>query len=165
MAGGKGRRAGGLDGSAGAERGRYQLVVRLGRAREIEVGRLGRFLFPAGYYVYTGSAISGLEQRIARHMRAEKRARWHIDYLLAWAKVTAVRRHPPAASECALSRAVGALPGSRAVARGFGSSDCGCPTHLYHLQDDPAPALGAAAARHFRQAVGRSRGAGRLQSR
>ena len=74
--------------------GFYQLVVRLGRRRTIVVGRLGRFEFPAGYYVYTGSAKRGLESRIARHLRRRKRMRWHIDYLLQYADVADEHKRP-----------------------------------------------------------------------
>ena len=37
--------------------------------------------FSAGVYVYTGSATRGLEARIARHQRADKKIRWHFDHL------------------------------------------------------------------------------------
>jgi hypothetical protein len=36
--------------------GVYQLWIRLNRNARITVGRLGRFVFPAGMYVYTGRA-------------------------------------------------------------------------------------------------------------
>lgn len=109
----------------------YQLFIELARPRRICVGRLGEFLFPAGRYVYTGSARRNFEARIARHLRAEKTLRWHIDYLLAvrGASVTRVRRS--VRDECALNRSIG---GSVVVA-GFGASDCaaGCGSHLRYL--------------------------------
>ena len=61
----------------------YQLWIALRRPLDIEVGRLGVCRFPAGVYVYTGSAKRNLEARIARHCRKDKTLRWHIDYLLA----------------------------------------------------------------------------------
>lgn len=125
--------------------GLYQLVVRLPRARAITVGHLGRFLFPAGYYVYTGSARRGLEARVARHTRRRKRMRWHIDYLLRHGAVIEVKRYGIGGlSECELSRRVEELPGSGVVAPGFGSSDCGCATHLIHFRRNPAQELGQA---------------------
>jgi len=51
----------------------YQLLIKLADKRRIKVGRLGSFIFPAGYYVYTGSAKIGLEARIARHLRRDKK--------------------------------------------------------------------------------------------
>jgi hypothetical protein len=57
----------------------YQLWIALRRPLDIEVGRLGVCRFPAGVYVYTGSAKRNLEARIARHCRKDKTLRWHID--------------------------------------------------------------------------------------
>ncbi len=121
----------------GANSGLYQLVVRLREKRIISVGRHGRFSFPAGYYVYTGSARRGLESRIARHLRRRKRMRWHIDYLLRYGRVLVVKRYSNDQSECELSRMVEKFPGSRIVVRGFGSSDCKCSTHLFYFRRNP----------------------------
>lgn len=109
----------------------YQLIIELDRAQDIRVGRLGRFHFPAGRYVYTGSAKRNLDQRIERHRRSDKTLRWHIDYLLARpeARVVAVRRSHQ--DECRLNQKTrGTIP-----ARGFGASDChaGCGAHLRYL--------------------------------
>ena len=129
--------------SALTDSGLYQLVIRLGEKHVIDVGRLGRFAFPAGYYVYTGSARRGLEARVARHLRKEKRLRWHVDYLLTRARVVEVKRYREGRiSECELSRRVEGLPGSDVVAPGFGSSDCRCSTHLFHFRRNPARELG-----------------------
>jgi len=129
--------------SATVDSGLYQLVILLREARVIRVGRRGRFAFPKGYYVYTGSARRGLESRVVRHLRSEKRLRWHVDYLLRYGRVVDVKRyrhsHRP---KCELNRNVGKLPGSRAVVPGFGSSDCECPTHLYHFRRNPVQGLG-----------------------
>lgn len=111
------------------------------KGRAIVVGRLGCFLFPAGFYVYTGSAVRGLEARIARHLRRRKKLRWHIDYLLQYGRVVGVRRYRGGLSECKLSRGVESLPGSSMVVRGFGSSDCKCPAHLYYFRRNPHEVL------------------------
>ena len=114
--------------------GVYHLVLRLARPAVLRVGRLGRFAFPAGYYVYTGSAMNGLEGRLARHRRERKKVRWHIDYLLRRAELVevvpiATRRK----TECARSRRILSLPGAEVVAPRFGSSDCRCPAHLVYF--------------------------------
>ena len=58
-------------------KGTYSLLICLPEEKEIVVG--GRKAsFPAGYYVYVGSAMGGLDQRIRRHLSREKRKRWHI---------------------------------------------------------------------------------------
>ncbi|MDP2964321.1 MAG: GIY-YIG nuclease family protein [Sulfurimicrobium sp.] len=109
----------------------YQLRIHLARPMRIRIGRLGEFDFPAGGYLYTGSARRGIEARIARHLRQEKTLRWHIDYLLAaeGAAVTAVLRSGLA--ECALNQSAAGT----VLVPGFGASDCrhGCGSHLKFL--------------------------------
>ncbi|HYC11219.1 MAG TPA: GIY-YIG nuclease family protein [Nitrososphaerales archaeon] len=121
--------------------GSYQLVIRLAEERTMVIGRRGRFAFPPGYYVYTGRAVRGLESRIARHLRRNKKMRWHIDYLLRHGSAIEVRRYLGDLSECSLSRTVEALPGSRVVVRMFGSSDCRCSAHLFHFRQNPSREL------------------------
>jgi Uri superfamily endonuclease len=109
----------------------YQLRIEVQRPVCISVGRLGLFLFPAGRYVYTGSARRNLEARIARHLRKEKTLRWHIDWLLSASgvKVATVKRSRE--SECILNqKIVGTI-----VVPGFGASDCRnrCGSHLFYL--------------------------------
>jgi Uri superfamily endonuclease len=111
----------------------YQLVIDVARPTRCTIGRLGTFAFPAGRYVYTGSAVRGLESRIARHLRREKTLRWHIDYLLAAPGVRIVEVVRSRKAECVLNRAT---PGA-VVVPGFGASDCraGCGAHLKHVGD------------------------------
>lgn len=118
--------------------GLYQLIIQLRKSRTIQVGRLGRFLFPVGTYVYTGSAKAGLEARISRHMRKEKKLKWHIDYLLKHSEVLEVKRYLGGESECGLNQRVARLSGSKTIIRGFGSSDCRCTTHLFHFSRNPS---------------------------
>ena len=44
----------------------YQLVIEVESPVRCSVGRLGMIDFPAGTYVYTGSARRGFEARLAR---------------------------------------------------------------------------------------------------
>lgn len=114
----------------------YQLLFRVDRPRHVRVGRLGTFVFPAGRYVYTGSAKRALEARVERHLSGARRLHWHIDYLLAsrGVAIESVRRSRK--PECAANRAVGGT----APAPGFGASDCrfGCGSHLRFLGASPA---------------------------
>jgi len=115
--------------------GVYQLRIRLRRAATVEVGSLGRCRFAAGWYVYSGSAQNGLAQRVGRHLRRDKRKRWHIDYLLAAADRVEPFVLPGAGvSECELHRE---LSGGTVPIRGFGSSDCRCPSHLAYFRHRP----------------------------
>jgi len=114
----------------------YQLAIETKRAMRIRVGRLGEFLFPAGLYVYTGSARRGLGARIRRHLSSTKRLHWHIDHLLAasGARIASISVFDE--PECVVNRRT---PGEIVVG-GFGSSDCtsGCGSHLKLVQRPPA---------------------------
>jgi len=62
-------------------KGIYILLIEIPREVHMEVGALGVMEFPRGFYAYCGSAMGGLRARINRHLRSEKKARWHVDYL------------------------------------------------------------------------------------
>ncbi|MBI3980077.1 MAG: GIY-YIG nuclease family protein [Chloroflexi bacterium] len=118
--------------------GSYLLLFELGEEATIRVGKLGTFSFPAGWYVYVGSALGGIEQRVARHLRPSPVRRWHLDYLRAVAPIREVRLFPGAGRrECGLAGAVLALPGAGIPAPRFGASDCRCPAHLAHFPSRP----------------------------
>jgi Uri superfamily endonuclease len=109
----------------------YQLLIEVAAPVRVRVGRLGDFDFPAGLYLYTGSALRNFEARVARHLAPAKKMHWHVDYLLAapGVRVREVRRHD--AAECVVNgQQAGAV-----VVSGFGSSDCraGCGSHLKRL--------------------------------
>ncbi|SDI29119.1 GIY-YIG nuclease family protein [Propionivibrio dicarboxylicus] len=109
----------------------YQLLIRVARPLTVTVGRFGTFDFPAGWYVYTGSAKRNLEARVRRHLSAHKTLRWHIDYLLAQPGVAVREVRRFAEPECALNqRQTGDI-----LIPGFGASDCraGCGSHLKRL--------------------------------
>jgi len=63
-------------------KGTYCLIIRVSRPVSLKVGALGVLRFEPGKYVYIGSALNGLEQRIQRHLSKKKRIFWHVDYLL-----------------------------------------------------------------------------------
>lgn len=117
----------------------YQLRIHVPTALRIAVGRLGTFDFPAGDYVYTGSAKRNFQARIDRHLRQDKALRWHIDHLLTAPGVTVTSVHPSRDGECSLNQAV---PGN-IVVPGFGASDCrrACGSHLKYLGPAPSAVL------------------------
>ena len=128
--------------------GTYALILRLPRCATIDVGRLGRFQFPAGWYVYVGSARGpgGLAARVSRHLRSSKRLHWHVDYLRAearpdqiWYAVGTRKR------ECVWAQALTSLPGASIPVPGFGASDCRCPAHVVHFAASPDAAAFARA--------------------
>ena len=121
-------------------RGTYALLLELHPEALITVGRLRAFCFPAGYYVYVGSALGsgGLAARLARHRRRDKKLRWHIDYVLAHARIVGVKIDDSGERlECAWARALLSMPRAQVVARRLGSSDCACPSHLIYLGSSP----------------------------
>jgi Uri superfamily endonuclease len=115
-----------------AQSGIYLLELSLPKDTRIQVGALGRWRFPAGRFLYVGRAMRGLEARLARHLRKIKaRPRWHIDHLRAQADLLNLWVFPTAdpASECETASKLLASGGQVEI-RGFGSSDCLCPSHL-----------------------------------
>ncbi|MFZ0427029.1 MAG: DNA/RNA nuclease SfsA [Acidobacteriota bacterium] len=118
------------------DRGSYLLLMRLEEGRSISVGRLETIDFEPGWYVYVGSAMKNLTSRIDRHLRRRKRLHWHVDYLRQSAsECRALPIRSSRRDECALAKALGSI--LRPSATGFGSSDCDCPTHLFHCTLSP----------------------------
>lgn len=127
------------DGALPPQPGAYAVVLCLGRPTRLRVGALGEAEFPAGVYVYLGSARGpgGVRARLGRHLRGVGRPRWHVDALravaqpIAWGYTTAP---PPGLPwECAWSQhLLAAHPHAFVPLPGFGASDCahGCPAHL-----------------------------------
>ena len=118
--------------------GSYLLLLELTEPQEITVGKLGHFSFPAGWYVYAGSALGGLAQRVRRHLRGTSVRRWHLDYLRAHAPVEEVRIFPgKERRECKLAAALLTIRGAAIPIPRFGSSDCRCPSHLIYFPERP----------------------------
>jgi len=118
------------------DRGSYLVLLRLRRTRVIPIGKLGRVRFPSGYYIYVGSAMANLTQRMARHRRLRKRLHWHIDSLRREAEF--IDLFPIRSSErleCDLAGAVAKL--SNWSVPGFGCSDCSCTSHLFAFSESP----------------------------
>ena len=116
--------------------GCYSLIITLKRRKPIRVGKLGLARFPAGTYVYTGSAMKGLAARLRRHCKRKKKIHWHIDHLLGLpeARVKNIIIYPPAPyQECRQNQQIAARPGAAVILRNFGSTDCksGCASHLF----------------------------------
>ena len=117
-------------------RGNYLLILHLDVDRQIEVGAMGAVFFKKGYYIYVGSAKRNLSQRVNRHLRRRKKFFWHIDYLREHADAcSAIPIRSSVNLEHELAKSLGAIAAWQI--RGFGSSDCSCPTHLFGLEDYP----------------------------
>ncbi|MCX6662111.1 MAG: GIY-YIG nuclease family protein [Euryarchaeota archaeon] len=111
-------------------KGGYLLVMELQKDTSIMVGRLGLVDFQKGCYVYVGSALNGLERRIQRHLRKQKKMHWHIDYLLPFTEVVDVfYKESTRRQEC---RIAGVFERNFTGVPGFGCSDCSCESHLFY---------------------------------
>lgn len=120
--------------------GVYALVLRLRRGRRIEIGSLGSVWFPAGDYLYAGSGRRVLASRLERHTRRVKALRWHIDHFRLHARLIGIAVVPWARGrEFAVARALREHSACPWIVRGFGSSDCRCPTHLVYLGTEAMP--------------------------
>ena len=105
------------------------LLIYLSKSQTIAFGRRREAYFRRGYYAYVGSAMNGLEARVNRHLRKDKKRHWHIDYLLEKATVTRViLAESERRNECAVAES---LQGRFDSVPGFGCSDCQCRSHLF----------------------------------
>lgn len=121
-------------------KGVYCLIAVMREARSIKVGSLGEVEFPSGMYVYVGSAMSGIEQRVGRHVGRRKKKRWHIDYLMDEAEYvnSAAILCGTKSVECEVARALSTCEIAAGTIQDFGSSDCNCNSHLIYFGDaDP----------------------------
>ena len=118
------------------DRGAYLALFHAGSPLTLSVGGLGDLSLAPGYYTYVGSAMRGLDARVARHRRKRKRMHWHVDYLRAATDVVemlAIRSSHR--EECEIANDLGHWM-TRAVP-GFGCSDCDCETHLFYSAENP----------------------------
>lgn len=126
--------------------GAYALSMLLFQPLSLEVGHLGTAHFPAGRYIYCGSALGpgGLKGRLGRYLRGGKhRNHWHVDFLLPETTLEGIyyalildeanrESNSQRAVECRWSQALAAQPGAVIPQPGFGASDCqsACQSHL-----------------------------------
>lgn len=120
--------------------GTYMLILRAPRSASVRVGSGGDVSVEPGWYLYVGSAMGGLWQRVRRHLASEKRLRWHIDYLLQVTQVEEVwfRLGGPR-TECDWARALARVEQFSPFGA-MGASDCACRTHVYRCERKPDPA-------------------------
>ena len=115
-------------------KGSYVLIIGLPETQTINTGSLKAVRFPCGSYAYVGSAMGGFKSRLNRHLKPDKKLRWHIDYLLERASINSIilaetGQRVECAIAQALSRQFDSIPG-------FGSSDCKCRSHLFFAEDE-----------------------------
>jgi Uri superfamily endonuclease len=111
-------------------KGTYLLLMTLPKDTSVLVGKQGILHFTKGCYAYVGSALNGLDQRIQRHLRTDKKTHWHIDYFLPFTEIVEIfYKQNNLREECRvaqfLERNFRSIPG-------FGCSDCSCKSHLFY---------------------------------
>ena len=116
-------------------KGVYVLIVSVGKGIRVNVGALGSIFFEKGLYTYVGSAQNGLERRVQRHLRKEKKKFWNIDYLLDDDAVGIVKVFYKEAEKSEECKIAGKLSEKGVAVRRFGCSDCGCVSHLFRVDD------------------------------
>ena len=139
--------------------GIYALLLALLEARSLQIGKIGDTTFPAGSYIYLGSALGpgGIRARLGRHISGgTSHPYWHIDYLRPLCTVIGAcylvvedavsineqpALHQTIPIECRWSQTVSSLPSADIPLPGFGSSDChaGCAAHLVRLPNGIMP--------------------------
>ena len=124
-------------------KGTYTLIINVKRSMEINVGRMGPFLFKRGIYLYVGSAMgfgsSSLESRIERHYKKQKNAFWHIDYLLMNhdVKLTYVIFSRSTTNlECRIADSIKNQLNVLIPVEKYGSSDCKCSAHFLKVKSN-----------------------------
>ncbi|MCK4635098.1 MAG: GIY-YIG nuclease family protein [Candidatus Aenigmarchaeota archaeon] len=116
-------------------KGAYILLIENRKDSKIRIGTLGKLFFQKGLYAYVGSAMNGLEARINRHLRAEKKTHWHIDYFLKNKNVKIKQVYYKESSrkeECNIAKKISEYGKS---VKGFGCSDCKCESHLFRIKN------------------------------
>ena len=119
--------------------GTYPLVIFSPERLRLRVGSLGTFEIPSGFYIYVGSALRGLKNRVKRHLSQEKSLHWHIDYLLLHTRIIQIWYIiSNERLECTWNAVAASVPEATSFIPGFGSSDCHCRTHLTHFLTVPS---------------------------
>ena len=129
-----------MDSLSRSGRGTYALVLRLDTRANLFIGKLGKFDFCLGYYVYVGSAMGsgGLAGRLKHHLTPAVKSHWHIDYLRQAARPEAVWFvDSNARREHVWASALLAVPGASVPVPRFGASDCRCASHLFYFLSPP----------------------------
>lgn len=132
--------------------GNYAIFISIPKPVRIIIGALGTANFPAGLYVYSGSASGpgGIRARLGRHLRGDSKTHWHIDYVRphcqvrGWCYALTGKHEAGIAQhrlECLWSQTLANSPAASIPVARFGASDCStaCPAHLVAFPPDADP--------------------------
>ncbi|WP_428908435.1 GIY-YIG nuclease family protein [Niallia sp. Krafla_26] len=113
----------------------YSIYLQLEHDYNITVGKLGECFFKRGTYIYIGSAKKYIMKRILRHKEIHKKLHWHFDYLRPYGMITKIITYDDRLDECALAENIRKKEDGMFPIKGFGSSDCRCPSHLVYVNE------------------------------
>ena len=134
-----------------ARPGTYVLVLSSRSTDLIQIGRLGALRLQSGFYVYVGSALGpgGVRARLAHHRKLSRRPHWHIDYLRAHTRLEEIcYRLDTRRLEHVWAEHIKLTEGAAVPLVSFGSTDCGCESHLFFFERRPSR-------KRFRQVLGK----------
>ena len=116
------------------EKGSYLLCFTAANPFTATIGRLGKFDFESGGYVYCGSAFGpgGIKARVGRHFKKRKKKRWHVDYVRPHLSLDRVITAPGEHNECKWSQLLVQADYNNPVPK-FGASDCRCFSHFFEV--------------------------------
>jgi len=121
------------------DNGSYSIIYFLEKKIKVFIPRFGTKEFTAGFYVYSGSGKKNLLKRVERHLKKEKKLKWHIDYFSSQRFVTPkeiflFKDKTECENNLFFKRIGGVI-----VIPGFGSSDCKnkCGTHFLYFNKMP----------------------------
>ncbi len=124
-----------------ARPGTYVLLLSSRSTDLIQIGKLGALQLQSGFYVYVGSALGpgGIHARLAHHLKPSRRPHWHIDYLRAHTRVDYIwYRLDTRRLEHVWAELISLAEGASVPLVGFGSTDCGCESHLFLFRQRPS---------------------------
>lgn len=118
-----------------SDSGIYILELFCTKALKIMHPKFRDYEFSQGNYYYIGSAQKNLKNRIARHLKKDKKLHWHIDYFTSEndVKITRVFILPNFTKEfeCRVVFKMGNIFKLQHKVLGFGNSDCNiCKSHF-----------------------------------
>ncbi len=117
-------------------RGCYILVIELKKSIRLTAGRLPSKLILPGTYLYVGRAKNTLAGRLKRHFEKKKKLFWHIDYFLQQTEIKEIWIKNSYFDECQIVQSIKEIASSASFPlKKFGSTDCGCPSHLIYLPE------------------------------
>ena len=118
------------------DKGNYCLIIKMKNDCTIKIGAKGNIDFKKGYYVYVGSALGTLSNRIKRHLSNDKKKHWHVDYLLL-NKNTEIKEviYTYCTKKIECNIAYNIQEDATNYIESFGCSDCKCMSHLYYFNN------------------------------